>query len=83
MTVLEKATKIIAEAFREDAVIHECDTCGEYFKINWMTSEDLKEEFLFILSETGLDFSDDCEIYEGNTTYTFRQLAKAVRSYKY
>ena len=83
MTTFEKAVKVIAEDYREEAEMHECETCGELFKVCWFETEDLKEDFLSILKETDIEYTDDCEIVDGYTFYSFRKLAMAVRRYKF
>ncbi len=83
MTTFERAVKIIAEDYREDAKDYEVETCRELFEIWCCDSGDLKRDFSFILKDTDIEYTDDCEIIDGDTVYTFRKLAMAVRRYKF
>ena len=83
MTTFEKAVKVIAEDYREDAKDYEVETCRELFEIWWYDTATLKEEFKYILREADIYCTDDCEVVDGDIVYSFRKLAMAVRRYKF
>ncbi len=83
MTIFEKAVKVIAEDYRQDAKDYEVETCRELFEIWCYDTATLKEEFSYILREADIYCTDDCEVVDEDTVYSFRKLAMAVRRYKF
>lgn len=90
MTNFDKAVQIITAAYKDDLAEYECETIGDFFRIMWMETKDIKRDFWYLLAEASKTgdfdwsaFSDDVEIFENDgKIISFRSLSMAVRKYK-
>ena len=86
MTNFETAVKIISDDYQNDMKSLDAENIGEVWECYWMDNKDLKEEFLFILTEATNDgkinffFTDNCEIEDSDGKFrTFSELKRAVK----
>lgn len=81
----DKAVTIIVDDLQSDKKELNAATLAEVFKFYGYDTQDIKDEFLYILRNAS-DFdveciTDDCEIIDGDTVYTFKQLYKDIKKY--
>lgn len=89
MKDFEKVVTVFCEGHREYLKMYEdINTMADLIDIWDWDSKELKDEVLYEIYHnkelSGIYITDDCEIIdEDNTVHSYRELAKAIRKYKF